>query len=175
MFCFGQLGRYFPLLGTFSKLFSLVLYYNSTGSDNMASQNFSDNSDGSDEPEEAAPTRAFARHKVGEALSKAGFGDVHILSHEAADRALTPTRRDIIDALATTEVSSLRELADVLDRDPGNLSRDMKVLVAENLIQYDTSGKSKRPELKHDTIIVEPLVSSEEPLPDSVSSLEPNP
>ena len=103
------------------------------------------------------------RYETGDALTRAGFGDVIVLSHDAADRALTPSRREIIDALATNEISSLRELADILDRNPGNLSRDLKVLVAEDIIRYEPSGKSKRPELKHDTIVQEPLLASERP------------
>jgi predicted transcriptional regulator len=119
---------------------------------------------------ESDPTRALTRHKAGEALAKAGFGDVQVLSHEQADQVLTPARRAIIDTLATHDVSSLRDLATHLDRDPGNLSRDMKVLVAENVIRYEEDGKAKRPELKHDTIITEPLVATDDPLPESVSS-----
>ena len=103
------------------------------------------------------------RYETGDALTRAGFDDVIVLSHDAADRALTPSRRKSLDALATNEISSLRELADILDRNPGNLSRDLKVLVAEDIIRYESDGKSKRPELKHDTIVQEPLVASERP------------
>jgi predicted transcriptional regulator len=123
------------------------------------------------ETDESNPSRVFTRHKIGEAASKAGFGDVLVLSHESADTALTPTRREIIDTLSAHDVSSVRELADVVGRNPGNLSRDLKVLVAENIIRYVDDGSAKRPELKHDTIVVEPLVTSEDPLPESVSSV----
>lgn len=136
----------------------------------MPQKNTPENTDHTDTAEESSTDRAFTRHKVGEALSKSGFGNVLVLSHEAADQALTPTRREIIDTIAKTNVSSLRGLAEKLDRNPGNLSRDMQVLVAENIIRYDKSGKAKRPELKHDTIVVEPLVASEEPLPESISA-----
>lgn len=149
------------------------MYYNSIEGDYMTPHKNADysppsdgdpNNSGSDS--EADAEKVFTRHKVGEALSKADFGDVLVLSHEAADQALTPSRRDVIEALATNHVGSLRELADVLGRDPGNLTRDMKILVAEDIARYREEGKAKRPELKHDTIVVEPLVASEEPLPD---------
>lgn len=123
--------------------------------------------EGEDAPEQE-PTKSFTRHKVGESLTKAGFGDVLVLSHEAADRVLTPARREIIHTLSNHDVSSLRELAEFVDRNPGNLSRDMTVLVAEDIVRYESEGKAKRPELKHDTIIQEPLVASENPLPDSL-------
>lgn len=136
----------------------------------MSPKRIPEDADGTGEGGESAPSRAFARHEVGQALSQSGFGDVLVLSHEAADQALTPTRREIVATLAETEVESLRELADELDRDPGNLSRDMRVLVAEDIVRYDTTGKSKRPELKHDTIVVEPLIASDDPLPETDSS-----
>lgn len=119
------------------------------------------------EPDEADPDRVLCRHKVGEALAKAGFGDVLVLSHEGADEVLTPARREIIEALSSHEVSSIRELAEVLDRDPGNLTRDLKILVAENVLRYVDEGRSKRPELKYDTVIAEPVVASTSPLPES--------
>jgi len=42
----------------------------------------------------------------------------------------------------------------------------MNVLVAEDVVRYETDGKAKRPELKHDTIIQEPLVASESIAPE---------
>lgn len=103
--------------------------------------------------------RTMIRYAVADTLAKNGFGNVHVLSHDAADRALTPARRRIVTTLAERDVSSLRELAGILDRDPGNLSRDLRVLVAENVIRYVEEGRSKRPELVHDTIVVEPVVA----------------
>ena len=147
-----------PLPSFFRQIdFSIVVDYNSIGSVTMSSIHSSEEDTPTSGVEESAPERVVTRHKVGEALSQAGFGDVAVLSHESADKVLTPARRDIIQVLATHDISSLRELADILDRDPGNLTRDMKVLVAENIIRYVESGKAKRPELKHDTIISEPL------------------
>jgi DNA-binding transcriptional ArsR family regulator len=119
------------------------------------------------EADETSPERVLRRHTVGEALSGAGFGDVLVVSHESAEQALTPARREIIETLSSHDVSSVRELADVLNRDPGNLTRDLKVLVAENVLRYVDEGRSKRPELKYDTVIAEPVVASDSPLPDS--------
>lgn len=153
-----------------SDRFSVVVYYNSIEGGTMSSHETRENTPEDNTASESDPTRAFTRHKAGEALAKAGFGDVLVLSHEQADQVLTPARRAVIDTLATQEVSSLRDLANHLDRNPGNLSRDMQVLVAENIIRYEENGKAKRPELKHDTIITEPLVATEDPVPESISS-----
>ncbi|WP_176765351.1 HVO_A0114 family putative DNA-binding protein [Halovenus aranensis] len=128
------------------------------------------NSNNNSEEGESESARVLTRSKVGEKLSIAGFGDVLVLSHEAADQVLTPARREIIKSLAAHDASSLRELAEIVDRNPGNMSRDMKVLVAENIIRYVDEGKSKRPELRHDTIISEPLITSEIPVQQATKS-----
>lgn len=135
----------------------------------MPSNDVADRSNlaGADADAEAARERVLLRDHVGGALSSAGFGDVLVLSHEQADRVLTPARREIIEVLSTTPVGSLRDLADRLDRDPGNLSRDLQVLVAENVVRYVQDGRAKRPELKHQTIVQEPLVAVDDPLPES--------
>ena len=153
--------------------FSVVPYYNSieSGESLMSINNTSDpTGKDNDESSGSDSKEAFTRHKVGEALSKDGFGDVLVLSHDAADRVLTPARREIIETLASHDVSSLRQLGEIVNRNPGNLSRDMKVLVAENVVRYESEGKSKRPELKHDTIIQEPLLASEDPIPESLEA-----
>lgn len=108
--------------------------------------------------------RIFESIGVGDALIDAGFGSVQVLSHEQADSVLTPARRSLIQALAQEDVKSVRNLAERVGRDPGNVSRDLKILAAENivrLVKTEKAGSPKRPELKHDTIIQEPLVVSE--------------
>lgn len=105
-------------------------------------------------------SRVLRRYEVADALADAGFGDVLVLSHESADRALTPTRRELLHVLAREKVGSQRELAERLDRDPGNVKRDLDVLVEENVVRFETDGRSKRPVLKYDAVTVEPLVAS---------------
>lgn len=109
---------------------------------------------------ESDTVRVVARYTVANALSEAGFGDVFVLSHEAAARALTESRREILDLLATEEVSSQGELARRLDRDPGNVGRDIDVLVAEGLLERIQNGRAKKPVLTHDTYVVEPVVGT---------------
>lgn len=109
-------------------------------------------------PEDDA-TRVLVSTEVGRALSAAGFGDVHVLSHEAADRALTKNRCELITVINTEAVESIRALARRVGRDKGNVKRDLDVLVDENLVAFETDGRSKRPAIKPDTIIQEPLVN----------------
>lgn len=115
--------------------------------------------DGTDDPE-ASQERVLRRYELADALADAGFGSVLVLSHESADRALTPSRRRIVETLADGDVRSQRDLADRLDRDPGNVKRDLDVLARENVVRFETDGRAKRPRLKYDTVVEEPLVAS---------------
>lgn len=104
--------------------------------------------------------RVLTRQQVGSALSKDGFEDVLVLSHESADRALTSTRREVIRALRAQDYGSQNQLAEALDRDPGNLKRDLDVLIEEDIVQRVRDGKAKKPVLKHETIITEPVIAT---------------
>lgn len=104
-------------------------------------------------------SRVIVSTEVGRTLSAAGFGDVHVLSHEAADRALTKNRRELISVINREPIESIRGLARRVGRDKGNVKRDLDVLVEENLVEFVTDGRSKRPTIKPDTIIPEPLVN----------------
>jgi predicted transcriptional regulator len=108
-----------------------------------------------------SPERVRARYMLAKTLSGAGYNDVLVLSHETAEETLTPNRREIIQALARMNVESVRELADVLERDYGNVSRDLGTLVRSNIVGYMENGASKRPVLEHETVIVEPILTSD--------------
>lgn len=103
--------------------------------------------------------RVLHSSEVGLALSRAGFGDVHVLSHEAADRALTENRRELVRIIDSQDVASIRDLARRVGRDKGNVKRDLDVLVEENVVAFESDGRSKRPYIKPDTIVQEPLVT----------------
>jgi len=104
----------------------------------------------------SSPERVKHRHRVAEALPDE-FGNVLVLSQESADRVLTPKRRELIDALATYDVDSQRELSERLDRDPGNVKRDLAVLIDEGVVAREKQGRSYRPYLEYDTVIAEPV------------------
>lgn len=114
------------------------------------------------ELDESSPARVKHRHLTAEALAEQGFGDVLVLSTESAERALTPARRAIVNALAHHDVDSQRELAGLLDRDPGNVKRDLAVLIDEGVVGREQSGRAYRPFLKHDAVVAEPV-----PVPDA--------
>lgn len=106
--------------------------------------------------DESDPERVERRRRVAEALGGGAFGEVLVVSQESADRVLTPARREIIDVLAVHDVDSQRALAERLDRDAGNVKRDLAVLIDEGVVAREKQGRSYRPYLKYDTVVAEP-------------------
>lgn len=101
--------------------------------------------------------RTDLRGQMARALAQGGFSGVHVLSIDSAEKVLTGPRMGLIDYLRTHEVESIRELAREMDRDKGNVSRDLKLLAKYGIIDFDTSGRGKRPFLKVDHLVVEPI------------------
>lgn len=91
-------------------------------------------------------------------LSNAGYADVLTLSRESALEVLTEPRMAILDTLREADPPSVRALAEGLDRDKAAVSRDLKVLAEHDIVRYETDGRAKAPRLKHETVIVEPIV-----------------
>ncbi|GAA0539121.1 winged helix-turn-helix transcriptional regulator [Halorubrum ejinorense] len=116
----------------------------------------SEHSDNESSTERTLLRTSIARRLTGEDDE---FGSVKVISHELADRVFTPKRREILQTLNQKEVSSQRELARILDRDPGAVQRDLTELINADLVDVVEEGRSKRPVLAHDTIIAEPLVA----------------
>lgn len=110
---------------------------------------------------ESSTERMLLRTNVARRLAAEDddFGSVKVISHELADRVFTPKRREILQTLNHREVSSQRELARILDRDPGAVQRDVTELINADLVDVVEQGRSKKPVLAHDTIIAEPLVA----------------
>ena len=105
-------------------------------------------------------SRVLTRHAVADALGRDGaFGDVLILSHEAAERIFTPKRRELLRTIERREVGSQRKLADLVDREPGAVQRDLQHLIETDLVDVARDGRALKPELKWDTVVVEPIVA----------------
>lgn len=101
--------------------------------------------------------RVEKRMRLSRALSEAGYADVLVLSHESGRKILTSNRLEILDRLREGSVESVRALAAELGRDKGGVSRDLKLLAERDVIEYDDTGRAKAPQLKHDTVVVEPI------------------
>lgn len=102
--------------------------------------------------------RIDGRMRLSRALTRAGYRDVLTLSRESGREVLTEPRIAILDRLQEDNPPSVRALAADLNRDKGAVSRDLAVLAAHDIVEYETDGRAKAPRLKHETVVVEPLV-----------------
>lgn len=101
--------------------------------------------------------RAARRARMARALARGGMEGVQVLSFESAEKVLTPKRRELIETLRTEDVESVRHLARCVDRDKGQVSRDLGVLAEHGVIQYEENGRAKRPHLVQEYLTVEPI------------------
>ena len=126
---------------------------------NGMSQRDVDTGDGSDDRsiERVLRQDAFARD-----LNAQGYTDVLMLRRENGRDVLTESRLTLIDYLERhgDDVESVRDLARRLDRDKGAVSKDLRRLAELDVIEYEGSGngEAKRPVLKHDHIVIEPVI-----------------
>jgi|APHM01.1.fsa_nt_gi Predicted transcriptional regulator len=109
-------------------------------------------------PKESDDVRTDRRAEMARALARGGMEGVHVLSLETAQTILTPERYRIIELLSREELPSVRELARRLNRDKGQVSRDLGILAEHGVIAYDTDGRSKSPRLTQQRLVIEPLV-----------------
>lgn len=91
-------------------------------------------------------------------LSEAGFDDALILRRDTAEEVLTEKRMELVAEIANDDVPSMRELARRVDRDISIVSRDLDVLFEASVIDFEQEGRSKRPVLAHENVLVEPVV-----------------
>ena len=108
--------------------------------------------------EDRADERIEERMRLSRLLSRSGYPDVLVLSRESGSDVLTETRMEILDSLGGADPPSVRALAKRLGRDKASVSRDLKVLAGHDVVEYESDGRAKAPRLKHETVIVEPLV-----------------
>lgn len=96
---------------------------------------------------------AFAR-----TLASQGYEDVLVLARERAAAVFHDRRLRILDHLADHDPASVRALAAELHLDKGVVSRDLQALAEVDVVEYVASGRSKAPRLKHEHVVVEPVV-----------------
>ena len=108
-------------------------------------------------PDLAEKRRLFLRALAGGPLGRAGATDTLVLSRESARTVLTEPRLAVLDRLRTGPADSVRALAAELGRDKAGVSRDLSLLAALDVVEYEAAGRAKRPRLKHHTVLVEPV------------------
>ncbi|MFB6228313.1 MAG: transcriptional regulator [Halobacteriales archaeon] len=110
---------------------------------------------------EQSSERLLQQDEFAAALNAEGYTDVLVVRRENGRDVLTDGRREIVDHLDQhgADIGSVSALARSLDRDKGAVSKDLHRLAELDVIEYEGEGEGtpKRPVLKHDTIVIEPV------------------
>jgi len=114
-----------------------------SGTQNQLSQNFVEDQE----------TRDF----INRVLQREREETVNIIPKEAARDIMTEKKLEILHTLDEIEVSGVRDLAREMDRDPGQVTKDLKQLWQYGLIDYQEEGRRKKPVRTADKIIIEPF------------------
>ena len=91
-------------------------------------------------------------------LQEAGYEDTLHHFEDLDERVLTKRRLGIVEYLAEHDPESIRELARRLDRQVSAVKDDLDVLARNELLEYESTGKKKGPQLKHRNVFVRPLL-----------------
>ena len=91
-------------------------------------------------------------------LVAAGLKDFIVVDKETAEALLTDRRLELLEYLRDNEVASVTALAEALGRDKAAVSRDLDLLWAESLIDFEHEGRRKIPYVWHETVLVEPIL-----------------
>jgi predicted transcriptional regulator len=78
-------------------------------------------------------------------------GDAGVLwcdSYESMFRVISPARMDIIDAIREHKPDSIYELAKLLERDVGNVHRDVKSLAEIGILRLDEADSGDRERMR---------------------------
>lgn len=118
--------------------------------------------DTGDGPDDRIAERILRQDEFADDLNAQGYTDVLILRRENGRDVLTESRLELVGYLERRgdEVESVRDLARRLDRDKGAVSKDLRRLAELDVIEYEGGGdgEAKRPVLKHEHIVIEPVV-----------------
>lgn len=106
--------------------------------------------------------RILQQDEFASALAAQGYTDVLILRRENGRDVLTEGRLELVSYLEQygDDIESVSDLARRLDRDKGAVSKDLHRLAALDIVEYegDGDGEAKRPLLKHEHVVIEPVV-----------------
>ena len=91
-------------------------------------------------------------------LTQHGYPDTLVLARDRAEEVFHDRRLDLLDHLKDNDPRSVRALAEELGYDKGVISRDLQKLASIDVIEYAEEGCSKAPRLKHEHVVVEPVV-----------------
>lgn len=103
-------------------------------------------------------TRSVDRLEFMRTLAEAGIVNFLVIDLETAKAVLTDKRLEILETVRDESVNSVTDLANTLGRDKAAVSRDLDLLRLNDMIEFRREGSRKIPLLKHETVIVEPLL-----------------
>jgi len=102
--------------------------------------------------------RSTAKTEFVRRLTEGGFSDFIVIDRDAAESILTDRRLELLETVRDGGFDSVTDLADTLDRDTAAVSRDLDFLYEHDLIEYEQEGSRKVPSLKHESVLVEPIL-----------------
>lgn len=91
-------------------------------------------------------------------LVEAGLTDFIVIDKPTAESVLTDRRLELLERIRDGSDESVTGLAENLGRDTAAVSRDLDVLFENALIEFESDGRRKVPLLRHETILVEPIL-----------------
>jgi predicted transcriptional regulator len=82
---------------------------------------------------------------------------MHVLnlsSERELSRLMSEKNLELLHAIAEHEPSSMRELADIVDRDFREVHRNLKELEKLEVVEFEEEGSAKKPRVWYDNIEV---------------------
>lgn len=120
------------------------------------------NADTADGSDDRIAERILRQDEFAGDLNARGYTDVLVLRRENGRGVLTESRLELVGYLDRhgDQVESVRDLARKLDRDKGAVSKDLRRLAELDIVEYEGEGdgEAKRPVLKHEHVVIEPVV-----------------
>ena len=110
-------------------------------------------------------TRAEARQRVQALEDGEDIESRHVLVLDDEDdlqRLLSPANLALLRAIRRHEPVSMRAAAELVDRDFKEVHRNLTELEQLNVIEFEASGRSKRPLVRFDEIDVEVSLTAPE-------------
>jgi predicted transcriptional regulator len=113
-------------------------------------------------PSEHIDKRILKQDEFAGDLNEQGYSDLLVLRRENGRDILTESRLELVGYLERhgETVESVSDLARKLERDKGAVSKDLRRLAELDIVEYEGegSGEAKRPVLKHDHVVIEPVI-----------------
>jgi predicted transcriptional regulator len=110
-------------------------------------------------------TRAEARQRVQALEDGEDIESRHVLVLDDEDdlqRLLSPANLALLRAIRRHDTASMRAAADLVDRDFKEVHRNLTELEQLNVIEFEASGRAKRPLVRFDEIDVEVSLTAPE-------------